>query len=436
VSNEGTAHTQVLRAGARIIGLRRRYVRLTVKSGPDKGKRERFSGDRVLIGTHPACDFVLGDSTVSRQHCELELAAHGYVVRDLDSTNGTYVGNLRAFEIGIQAGMLIRLGDTALEVALLDDTVDLPVSAVTSFGPLLGQSAAMRRVFAELTQLAAADTTVLVTGESGTGKELAAQAIHEASARAKGPFRVVDCGALAGTLIESELYGHVRGAFTGASRRREGAFESAAGGTVFLDEIGELPIELQSRLLGAIERRQVQPIGASTPIDLDVRVIAATNRNLRREVNRGTFREDLFFRLAVGVVHMPPLRERPEDIPLYVDAFSEGGVKLDPSTLARLEAQRWPGNVRELRNALERAVVFGESSVDDIDGPSPLSVSVDSRVPYKTAKGLLLESFDRAYIEDLMQRHEQNITRAARAAGLDRVHFLRLLDRLGLRPGR
>jgi DNA-binding NtrC family response regulator len=434
--DDESIHTRVLREGTRVVGVRRRYLRISVKSGPQKGERVQLSGDRMLIGTHASCDLVLADSAVSRQHCEIELAARGYIVRDLDSTNGTWADRVRVHSIGFDESLQLRLGDTRLELKVLDEAVELPVAAKTSFGPLIGQSAAMRRVFAQLALLAPSETTVLITGESGTGKELAAQAIHEASPRAAGPFRVVDCGALAPTLIESELFGHVRGAFTGADRSRKGAFESAAGGTLFLDEIGELPLELQSRLLGALERRRVQPVGSTTSTELDVRIVAATNRNLRREVNRGTFREDLFFRLAVAVVKMPALRERPEDIPLYVDALFEGAIRLDPEMLARLQAQRWPGNVRELRNALERAAVLPDEPAVEDHGPTPLSVTVDARVPYKTGKALLLESYDHAYIEDLLRRHANNITQSARAAGLDRVYFLRLLDRLGLRPKR
>jgi DNA-binding NtrC family response regulator len=284
---------------------------------------------------------------------------------------------------------------------------------------------------------------VLLTGESGTGKEVAARALHELSPRAGGPFVVVDCGALPPTLIESELYGHERGAFTGADRPRKGAFEEATGGTLFLDEIGELPLDLQTRLLGVIERRQIQPLGGSRTRPIDVRMIAATNRDLRREVNRGNFRADLFFRLAVVTVEMPALRERPEDIPLYVESFlaewaAEGqALSIGADTIEDLQKRPWPGNVRELRNTLERAAALGE--VEPLT-PTPsqelkgVSAPVDPKVPFKTGKALLVQQYEHAYVEALMQLHANNITRAARAAEIDRVYLLRLLDKFGMRP--
>ncbi|MEX1366518.1 MAG: sigma-54 dependent transcriptional regulator, partial [Nannocystaceae bacterium] len=306
-------------------------------------------------------------------------------------------------------------------------------------------------------ELVAAQQTVavLITGESGTGKEVAARAVHELSHRAKGPFVVVDCGALPPTLIESELYGHERGAFTGADRARVGAFESAAGGTLFLDEIGELPLDLQTRLLGVIERRQVQPLGSSKVRPIDVRLVAATNRDLRREVNRETFRADLYFRLAVIAVHMPPLRDRPEDVPLYVESFLADqaaagfAFTIDPGTVEQLARRPWPGNVRELRNVLERAAALGEVDppagdpmlppvvAPDPDDPlasaAAFDVRVDPAVPFKTGKALLIGRYEKAYVELLMREHEGNITRAARAAEIDRVYLLRLLDKFEMR---
>ena len=259
---------------------------------------------------------------------------------------------------------------------------------------------------------------------------------------------VVDCGGLPANLIESELYGHQRGAFTGATQARDGAFVAADGGTLFLDELGELPLELQTRLLGALERRQVQPLGSNKPRSVDTRVIAATNRDLRKEVNRGSFRADLYFRLAVMNVHMPALREHSEDIPQYVAAmlaeWSESGssVQLDAATVARLQAQPWPGNVRELRNTVERAVILGELSAPADSAPTqvqarePGATGVDPTIPFKVGKAALVEQYERSYIEALMQRFDQNITRATRAAEIDRVYLLRLLDKYGLRPGR
>ena len=442
MSAEITVHTEVVRQGSRPVAIRRRCLRIVVRRGPDKGKSSDHADDRIVLGTHPACQVVLGDPTVSRQHCEIALVPRGYLIRDLDSTNGVVFDGVRVGEITIDREVTLQLGDTQVALKPIDASVELPLATATRFGPLLGHSVAMRQVFDRLARLAPSELAVLITGESGTGKELAAQAIHEASPRRHGPLRIVDCGAIAHGLIESELFGHVKGAFTGADRTREGAFVAASGGTLFLDEIGELPLELQARLLGALERRVVVPVGSSTPVRVDVRILAATHRDLRRAVNVGTFREDLYFRIAGATVVMPPLRERPEDIPLYVDDYFEGEAQLDAPMLAQLQAQRWPGNVRELRNALARAAVLGahDAAADVAVAPAAPTTSfpvrVDPGVPYKLAKAQLLEEFDRHYLDGVLAHHDRNITHAAHAAGLDRVHFLRMLDRLGLRPRR
>ncbi len=442
-----TVHTlQVVRDGA-LVALRRRRLRLEVVRGADKKLRKEFDADRIAIGTHERCDLCLIDPTVSRQHCEIALVDGGYAIRDLESTNGTFIGDIRITEVIVDHETRLRVGDAVLRLIPLDATVDLPLPLHTSFGPLFGASPAMRRVFETLRKVAPTDATVLITGESGTGKEVCARAIHEGSARARGPFVVVDCGALPGNLIESELFGHVRGAFTGAVKDRTGAFEAASGGTVFLDEIGELPIELQTRLLGVLERRTVTPLGSTETRPVDVRVIAATNRDLRLQINRGGFREDLFFRLAVVTVEMPALRHRREDIRLYVEKFldelgARGALTLDEPTLAKLEAQRWPGNVRELRNLVERAAALGDEAIGDAIPDAPpatlpaVTGEIDVAVPFKTAKQALVDDFERAYCQRLLEAHDNNITRAARAAELDRVYLLRVLDKYGLRPKR
>lgn len=451
-----TLHTQQIRAGD-ALKLRRNQLELEVVRGPDKKTSGTFTGDRVVVGTHETCDLVLTDPTVSRQHLEIELEPTGYRIRDLDSLNGVKVEGVRVFDALVGASATIELGETRIKLRMSSSAVDVNVTASTRCGPLLGRSVAMRRVFELIERVAAAPTTVLLTGESGTGKEVAARAVHELSPRRDGPFVVVDCGALPPTLIESELYGHERGAFTGAERARKGAFEAATGGTLFLDEIGELPLDLQTRLLGVIERRQVQPLGSTKMRDVDVRLVAATNRDLRREVNKGTFRADLFFRLSVVNVHMPALRDRIDDLPLYVESFvsewAEQGLSLEisPETIVQLQSRRWPGNIRELRNALERAAVLG-----DLESQSPLAtapdpeapdeaprgepadppkvgVSIDPKIPFKTAKALLVGDFERVYVEQLMREHEGNITRAARAAEIDRAYLLRLLDKFDLR---
>jgi DNA-binding NtrC family response regulator len=441
---ESSFHTQQLRSGEDITAIRRRRLRLEVVKGPDKKKQVDLDSDRIVVGSHEGCDLVLGDPTVSRQHFEIVLVPTGYRIRDLDSLNGITVDGMRAYDVVVERGATIGLGETRIKLAATADTVDLALSARTTCGPLIGRSTQMRRVFDLIEKVADTPTTVLLTGESGTGKEVAARALHELSGRADGPFVVVDCGALPPTLIESELYGHERGAFTGADRPRKGAFEEGTGGTLFLDEIGELPLDLQTRLLGAIERRQIQPLGGSKSRPIDVRLIAATNRDLRREVNRGNFRADLFFRLAVVTMEMPALRDRPEDIPLYVDSFlaewaAEGqALTIGPDTVEDLQKRPWPGNVRELRNTLERAAALGEVEEappgDTPSEPTGVSATVDPTIPFKTGKAMLVQQYEHAYVEALMKAHNNNITRAARGAEIDRVYLLRLLDKFGLRP--
>ncbi len=443
-----TLHTQQIRSGD-ALKLRRNELQLEVVRGPDKKSAGTFTADRIVIGTHDSCDLVLTDPTVSRQHFEIELEPAGYRIRDLDSLNGVKVEGLRVFDAVVGGSATIELGGTRIKMRMSSSAVDVDIPVATRCGPLLGRSVAMRKVFELIERVARTPTTVLVTGESGTGKELAARAVHELSPRSDGPFVVVDCGALPPTLIESELYGHERGAFTGAERARKGAFEAAQGGTLFLDEIGELPLDLQTRLLGAIERRQIQPLGSTKMRDIDVRLVAATNRDLRREVNKGTFRADLFFRLSVVGVQMPALRERLDDLPVYVDAFvadwAEQGLSLEisPEAIAQLQTRPWPGNVRELRNALERAAVLGdlESPTSAQETPATaaaeapeIRAGIDAEVPFKTAKALLVGDFEKAYVEQLMQKHAGNITRAARAAEIDRAYLLRLLDKFDMRP--
>ncbi|ACY16170.1 sigma 54-interacting transcriptional regulator [Haliangium ochraceum] len=447
-SPNATFHTRQIRDGEALV-LRRRKLRLLVEKGPDRKLRRDFDADRVVLGSHESCDLALSDRTISRQHCEIALSREGYIIRDLDSTNGTFLdrGNVRIREIVVDGETRIRLGDTSVRIQPLDETVDIPLGHDIRCGPLLGRSPAMRRVFDIVRRVAPSDATVLITGESGTGKEIAARALHEHSGRADGPFVVVDCGALPGNLIESELYGHERGAFTGAISARAGAFEAANGGTLFLDELGEMPLDLQTRLLGVLERRVVQRLGSTSSRAIDVRVLAATNRDLRREVNRKNFREDLYFRLAVVTIEMPPLRDRPEDIALYVEDFlrdSAGGVRIDAPTMERLAQQPWPGNVRELRNVIERAMALGE--VDVPGGGTRASErehslpqvggEIDVEVPFKVGKAALIEEFERNYVERLMAKHEGNITQAARAAEIDRVYLLRVLDKYGMRPSR
>ncbi len=416
-----------------------RSFHLVVEEGLAAGAEWRSVTPRCAIGSHPSNDLVVEDATVSRFHCEVRVAADGARVRDLDSKNGTTVDGVRVVEAWLRGGSRIRLGRTIVRFQYGTAVHPLPLSERTEFGSLVGVSVAMRTAFALLERAAATDTTVLLEGETGTGKEGAARGLHDAGARRGGPFVVVDCGAIPAGLLESELFGHERGAFTGATTTRIGAFEEASGGTIFLDEIGELPLELQPKLLRAIEHRQLRRVGSNEHRTVDVRLIAATHRDLRADVNEGRFRPDLYFRLAVVRVQLPPLRERPEDIPALASRIIStlrtaptAPAPLDVATLAALQRGAWPGNVRELRNHLERCAVLGGPV--PLEGPPSGRPAIDASMPYAEARELVLDDFERRYLEDLLRRHD-GIAGAARAAGINRAYLYRLLQRHGLRGG-
>src|SRR5690348_14249220 len=358
--------TWVTYVGGRATSARLRRCRVEVMTGADAGLVRDIESSVIRIGARRGNDVQLTDSKVSGLHCEIRLDDRGYRLRDLDSTNGTYVSQLRINDVYIQPGTQIALGGTRLKFEPLGDSVEIELSDSDRFGSMIGRSVKMRELFARLEKLARSDATVLITGETGSGKELVAEALHDHSPREKGPFVVLDCGSIPPNLIESELFGHERGAFTGATSSYAGAFERAHGGTVFLDEIGELPLAMQPKLLRVLERKEVRRVGGSKSITVDIRVVAATNRDLGVEVNKGRFREDLYYRLAVARVHVPPLRERREDIPLLVEHFLQtlpGGdkTKLRPETVELMKKHEWPGNVRELRNVIERAVLLSEA---------------------------------------------------------------------------
>jgi transcriptional regulator with GAF, ATPase, and Fis domain len=394
-------------------------------------------GETCRIGTHSSNDVVLRDPAVSRFHCKLMKSGSVWRVLDTGSLNGTSLDGVRVrdAELGIE-GML-ALGDSRLHVRVLEGTDEVTLPDARSFGALVGASVTMRKLFAVLEKVAASDINVLVEGESGTGKELVAAEIVQRGPRAERPFVIVDCSAISPSLVESELFGHVRGAFTGAERERAGAFETADGGTVFLDEIGELPLELQPKLLRAIEAREIRRIGETGVRKVNVRVIAATNRDLEAEVNRGRFREDLYFRLAVVSVRVPPLRDRLDDLPLLVGSFlatldrqNHAGL-FPPNVLSELAQHDWPGNVRELRNYVERTVVLREPLPATKRQAAPAS-NVDLRVPFKLAKDAVVDAFERDYIGALIDAAGGNVSKAARNAKMDRMYLHRLIQKHGL----
>jgi DNA-binding NtrC family response regulator len=416
--------------------LRSRKIRVAVLAGPDAGQVAELPGPEAAVGSGADCELALKDPTVSRRHFTLRVDDVGLRVIDGRSRNGTILDGVRVRDAYARVDSTIVAGATTLQLRLLDETVELPLSAHERFGALLGRSIAMRRLYTVLERVAPTDATVLIEGETGTGKELAAEAIHDASARAQEPFIVVDCSAISANLVESELFGHVRGAFTGAANDREGAFEAADGGTLFLDEIGELSLELQPKLLRALERQQIRRVGANTHRQVDVRVIAATNRDLAAEVERGRFREDLFYRLNVVRVTLPPLRERADDIPLLVNHLAQQLARrgetptLSRQTVRALQGQAWPGNVRELRNAVARALSLGEpaSAAPATTPAAPLPI--DLSVPLKVALDRLSDEFRRAYLEEALRQSGGNVTKAAELAGVNRKFIQRALKRL------
>ena len=412
---------------------------IEVVEGPSEKQTWSSQGERCAIGSHERNDLVLADRTVSRFHCEIRLCEDGATVVDLGSRNGTIVDGVPVMEAWLRDGSILRLGETSLQVRFASEAHSIKLSPRTRFGTLVGRSVAMRATFAQLEAAARTDGTVLVVGETGTGKEEVAHSLHEASERADGPFIVVDCGAMPEGLLESELFGHERGAFTGALATRVGAFEAAHGGTIFLDEIGEMPIELQPRLLRVLERREVRRVGSNATRTVDVRVVAATNRDLRTEVNEGRFREDLYYRLAVLEIELPPLRERPEDIPLIAESLldrmhvdDDARAVVTDEVLAGLTRGSWPGNVRQLRNYLAHLVALREPPRGPAMAESGASI-VDARVPYEQARRDALLDFERRYLVSLLALHEDNVAEAARTAGMNRAYLYRLLHRHGLR---
>jgi len=435
LDGDGTVEMEPLRDGASV----RRFVLTTV--GGERSVTWQSASDRASVGSHVSNDFVLDEPTVSRFHLEIVVDSRGARVRDLDSRNGTFVDGTRVVEAWLKQGSTLRLGRATLRFDLDASRNSFPVSEAPRFGELVGSSVVMRAQFAVLERVASTDTTVLIEGETGTGKDVAAESLHLASARRDGPLVVVDCGAATAQLLESQLFGHERGAFTGADQRRIGAFEEAAGGSVFLDEIGELPLELQPKLLRVLERRQIQRLGSNTMRPVQVRILAATNRDLRAMVNAGTFREDLYYRLAVVRVRLPPLRERPEDIPAIVEhlldrlrASPEARARLtNPELVRGLARAAWPGNVRELRNAIERALVLDQALELGEPGEPATAGRVDWSLPYEAARRAALVDFERRYFQHHLDASRGNVSQAARSTGIGRVYLHRLLRRSGLR---
>lgn len=456
--------------------------RCTLSTVEDPVRTWAFEGEEVRIGSMEDNELVIRDDTVSRYHCKIAQEDNGYVLVDLRSTNGTFVNKVRIREAFLKPGSTIGVGGAQLRFNALEQEVHIVASQAQQCGGLIGANPKMREIYAIIEKIAPTATTVIIEGETGTGKEVVAQTIHALSNRRNGQLVVFDCGAVPPNLIESELFGHEKGSFTGAVMTREGLFEQADSGTIFLDELGELPLDLQPKLLRALEGREVRRVGGGKSIKVDVRIIAATNRDLEDEVSAGRFRQDLYYRLSVVRLRMPALRERADDIPLLVNHFLSNGsynrsgnaqrVKhVAPEAMAALQAYPWPGNVRELVNVVERAVSFSEGDTITLTD-LPESVRTPARggsrpvirevrasakkvvvaastatpggpesatkpsgdllaegVTFKDGKELWIASFERDYVEAVLKRHGGNISHAARDADIDRKYFRKLMKK-------
>ncbi len=439
-----------LRQLAEAVAIPRLELVIEKESGRDVERSLVLEGDAFRIGSHPSNDLVLDDPMVSRFHCMLARGESGWALSDSGSLNGTSLDGVRVRDADLPRPMCrIHLGGSVVRARELGSEAVEEVPAWSSFGELYGEAIAMRQLFVMLDRVARSDSTILLEGESGTGKELAATEVVRRGARSQAPFIIVDCSAISPQLIESELFGHAKGAFTGADKSRVGAFEAANTGTIFLDEVGEMPMDMQPKLLRALEAREVRRTGENDARKIDVRVIAATNRSLEREVNRGRFREDLFFRLSVVTVRMPPLRRRLDDLELLIRVMlgslnaEDSWQMFTPSVLADMRRHDWPGNVRELRNYVERSVVLeqtspasqrrsGTSMLPPEPGAAPAE-GVDLDEPFRVAKEQLIFEFEQRYLKTLLEWSGGNVSKAARKAKMDRMYLYRLLQKHELR---
>ncbi|MFT5429800.1 MAG: DNA-binding NtrC family response regulator [Myxococcota bacterium] len=441
------------------------------------GREQVFDRRLIYVGSAPDNHFVVDDPTASRVHAKIEADRTGFRIRDLESKNGTFINGVRVSDAYLPGDCRVRIGATELHFQEDDESVEVQLATRGRFGDLLGDSLEMREIFALLSRIAPTSATVLVEGESGTGKELVAEALHRQSQRAKAPFVIFDCSAVPRELVESELFGHLKGSFTGATANRIGAFEEAHGGTLFLDEIGELPVDIQPKLLRVLESRQVKPVGSNQRVKADCRIVAATNRNLEKEVQAGNFREDLYYRLAVIKLRLPPLRNRPEDLPLLVNHFvsqlseqlpaGASDFQISYETMAKLQRHGWPGNVRELRNFIERAVLLADSAHIDtrfiggdaaarlrrVEPPDPSAltsdhaqtirgantstgaITIDYKLPFKDAKNRLIDEFESVYWTRMLAKSGGNISEAARRGGIHRKSLEYLLKKLDVQAG-
>jgi transcriptional regulator with PAS, ATPase and Fis domain len=427
--------------------LHRRVVRdaeIVVVDGPDAGNRVSCAGGTIAVGSGVECDLRLRDPLVSRRHVDIQADVRGIRIVDRGSRNGTFFAGARVGQVLVTEDAELKVGATHLRIQLGREPLDVPFSRRTTFGAAVAHSEAMRHVFSLLEVTAQKDVTVLLEGESGTGKEVLAAAIHAESPRKNGPFVIVDCGAIPANLVESELFGHEKGSFTGAIAMQQGAFERAHKGTIFLDEIGELPLDAQPKLLRALEARAVRRIGGKEPTPFDVRVVAATNRRLKEAVRCKEFRQDLFYRLAVVHIAVPPLRERRDDLPLLAERFlkqatGDAAAKVPEAVARLLQSYDWPGNVRELRNVIDRFATFQNADRASLFGEpgarlgerGGLDLESLALVPYAEAKRRVMDAYHRAVIPRILEQHGGSVPKAADALSMSRTNLYRVLQEMG-----
>ena len=425
-------------ADARPTKLQVKSAKVVVAQGPDLGRNATIDSPTFVIGTGQAADMRLTDPAVSREHVRISLGPNGVRVRDDGSKNGTWLGGVRVSDVLLTSDTSLVVGaSTTIAITIDTESMELTLSPHDRFGDAIGGSAVMRNLFATLEKVAPTELSVLLEGESGTGKDVLTRAVHSKSARNGQPFVVVDCGAIPPTLIESELFGHERGAFTGADQARRGVFEEANGGTLFLDEIGELPVEMQPKLLRALEAREIRSVGGRATRPINVRVIAATSRRLAEAARTGEFRSDLFYRLAVCRVTVRPLRDRPEDVVPIARAMlrtlrNDPLVEIPPDLASMLQAYSWPGNVRELRNVVERWAALGRLDRTMFDPIQAQNGADDdlAMLPYHEARKIVLDRFEEKYLPRVLARANGVMARAAELAEVARPSFYRMMERV------
>ena len=453
-----TAQTELLSEELAALAKRGpRTVRVTVVDGPDLGRTASLeAGVPLIIGTASDVGLRLTDDRVSRRHASIvmtkpkgRLLLAALEVEDLGSRNGTLLDGTKIGRAEARLGASLKVGKSVLRLETAPQRLAVPPSEARRFGELWGDSLAMRELFGLLERLAESDATVLIQGETGVGKELAARALHEGGSRKAQPFVAIDCSALPENLLESELFGHKKGAFTGATEARKGAFVRAHGGTLFLDELATVPLAVQARLLRVLEERKVRAVGADEERAVDVRVIAATRQPLEPLVASGAFRPDLLYRLSVVHVVIPPLRQRREDVVPMLRAMLERsgkpagrGQPFEPSgpTLEPFLSHDWPGNARELRNQVERALALAPRAASFAElpfrfdaPPEETALVVNANLSFSEAKEHLVASFERQYLSAVLTRAEGNLSEAARLAQLDRKYFRELCVKHGLK---